>query len=94
MFFISRFRTIRRNLNYPLPPPTSNWLSAHHFARFVVELVDQLNLKDMMRAYGASSIAPFHTALLLSILVYGYATGVFSWESAAYDLAAFRFFDL
>ena len=91
MFFISRFRTIRRNLNYLLPPPISNWLSAHHFERFVVELVDQLNLKDMMRAYSASSIAPFHSASLLSILVYGYATGVFSRESVAYDSAAFRF---
>ena len=32
----------------------------------------------MERTYGTSGSAPFHPALLLSILNYGYATGVFS----------------
>lgn len=32
----------------------------------------------MERASGTSGGAPFHPAVLLSILVYGYATGVFS----------------
>ena len=48
----------------------------------------------MERAYGTSGSAPFHPALLLSILVYGYATGVFSsrkLENATYDSVAFRF---
>ena len=48
----------------------------------------------MERAYGTSGSAPFHPALLLSILVYGYATGVFSSRklaNATYDSIAFRF---
>ncbi len=48
----------------------------------------------MERVYGTSGSAPFHPALLLSILVYGYATGVFSsrkLEHATYDSVAFRF---
>ena len=32
----------------------------------------------MERAYGTSGSDPYHPALLLSVLVYGYATGVFS----------------
>ena len=48
----------------------------------------------MERAYGTSGSAPFHPALPLSILVYGYATGVFSSRklaNATYDSIAFRF---
>jgi transposase len=71
-----------------------DWLPEHHLARFVVEIVEQLDLKEMERTYGGSGSAAFHPALLLSILVYGYATGVFSsrkLENATYDSVAFRF---
>ena len=53
-------------------------VTGDHLARFIAEIVEQLDLKTMERAYGTSGSAPFHPALLLSILVYGYATGVFS----------------
>jgi len=91
---MSRFKPIKRDMNYLFPPSMSDWLPEHHLARYVVEIVEQLDLKVMERAYGTSGSAPFHPALLLSILVYGYATGVFSsrkLENATYDSVAFRF---
>src|ERR1035437_10331835 len=91
---MSRFRPIKRDMNYLFPPSMNDWLPEHHLARFIVEIVEQLDLKAMERAYGTSGSAPFHPALLLSILVYGYATGVFSsrkLENATYDSVAFRF---
>ena len=91
---MSRFKPIRRNMNYLFAPSMHDWLPEHHLARFIVEIVEQLDLKPMERAYGTSGSAPFHPALLLSILVYGYATGVFSsrkLENATYDSVAFRF---
>ena len=48
----------------------------------------------MESPYGTSGSAPFHPAVLLSIQIYGYATGVFSsrkLENATYDSVAFRF---
>lgn len=72
----------------------NEWLPEHHLARFVVEIVEQLDLKAMERVYGTNGSAPFHPALLLSILIYVYATGVFSsrkLENATYDSIAFRF---
>ena len=48
----------------------------------------------MEHAYGTSGSAPFHPATLLSILMYGYATGVLSsrkMENATHDSIAFRF---
>ena len=91
---MSRFKPVRRDMDYLFPPSMNDWLPGHHRARFIVEIVEQLDLKPMERAYGTSGSAPFHPALLLSILVYGYATGVFSsrkLENATYDSVAFRF---
>src|SRR5262245_41047176 len=48
----------------------------------------------MSRRYRGTGSASYHPALLLGILVYGYATGVFSsrkLERATYDSVAFRF---
>jgi len=75
---MSHFRPIKRDMNYLFPPSMNDWLPEQHLARFVVEIVEQLDLKGMERAYRETGSAPFHPALLLSILVYGYATGVFS----------------
>ena len=91
---MSRFKPITRDMNYLFPPSMNDWLPEQHLARFIVEIVEQLDVQPMARAYGTSGSAPFHPALLLSILVYGYATGVFSsrkLEHATYDSIAFRF---
>lgn len=91
---MSRFKPIRHNMNYLFPPSMNDWLAEHHLARFIVEIVEQLDLRPMERGYGTSGSAPFHQALLLSILAYGYATGVFTsrkLENATYDSVAFRF---
>jgi transposase len=88
------FRPIKRDMNYLFPPSMNDWLPERHLARFVVEIVEQLDLKGMECAYRGTGSAPFHPALLLSILIYGYATGVFSsrkLENATHDSIAFRF---
>ena len=91
---MSRFQPIIRNTDFLFPPSVNDWLPEVHLARFVVEIVDQLDLKEMERAYRGAGSAPFHPALLLSILTYGYATGVFSsrkLEAATHDSVAFRY---
>ena len=91
---MSRFQPIKRNMNYLFPPSINDWLPEHHLARFIVEIVEQLDLKAMERAYGTSGSDAFHPALLLCILMHGYATGVFSsrkLENATHDSIAFRF---
>ena len=81
-------------MDFLFPPSMNDWLPEQHLARFIVEIIEQLDLREMERAYGRSGSAAFHPALLLSILIYGYATGVFSGrklEHATYDSVAFRF---
>ena len=75
---MSRFKAITRNTNYLFPPSINDWLPEVHLARFVVEIIEQLDLGEMERAYRGTGSLPFHPALQLSVLTYGYATGVFS----------------
>ena len=62
-------------------------------ARFIVEVIENLDLTTMSKSYRGTGSASYHPALL-GLLVYGYATGVFSsrkLERATYDSVAFRF---
>src|SRR3989344_7189636 len=91
---MSNFRPIDRDTGFLLPPSVDEWLPERHLARFVVEVVDQLDLSAMEKAYRGSGSASYHPAMLLALMVYGYATGVFSSrkiERATHDSVAFRF---
>ena len=91
---MSNFRPIDRDTGFLLPPSVDEWLPDKHLARFVVEVIDGLDLSGMCKSYRGTGSACYHPALLLGVLVYGYATGVFSsrkLERATYDSVAFRF---
>src|SRR6202043_3872514 len=91
---MSNFREFDRETRFLLPPSLDEWLPERHLARFVVEVIDGLDLSAMVRSYRGTGSAGYHPALLLGLLVYGYATGVFSsrkLERATYDSVAFRF---
>jgi hypothetical protein len=88
---MSNFRTIDRQTGFLLPPSVDEWLPEKHLARFVVEVIDRLDLRAMSGSYRGSGSASYHPRMLLGILVYGYATGVFSsrkLERATYDSVA------
>ena len=56
--------------------------------------MDQLDLNHLSAVYSGRGSKPFHPALLVALLFYGYATGVFSsrkLERATYDSIAFRY---
>ncbi len=90
----SNFRLIDRDTGFLMPPSVDEWLPQRHLARFVVEVTAGLDLRAMAGSYRGSGEASYHPQLLLGIIIYGYATGVFSsrkLERATYDSVAFRF---
>jgi len=65
-----------------------------HLARFVVRVVAQLDLSSIYSQYSALGAPPYAPEILLALLFYGYATGVFSSrkiEKATYESIPFRF---
>ena len=91
---MSHFRLINRKTDYLLPPSLDDWLPEDHLARFILEAIEQLDLSALILRYGGRGSAAYHPEVLLSLLVYGYATGTFSSrkiERATYDSIAFRY---
>ncbi|MDZ4251559.1 MAG: IS1182 family transposase [Sulfuritalea sp.] len=88
------FHPIDRDTDYLLPPSVQEWLPEAHLARYVVDVVEGLDLSELERAYAGRGSEAYHPATLLSLLIYGYATGTFSSrkiERATFDSLAFRY---
>lgn len=83
-----------RDTPFLFPPSVQEWLPKDHLARFVVDMVAQLDVSSLRGVYTGKGSRPYDPALLLSLLFFGYSTGVFSsrkLEQATYDSVAFRF---
>lgn len=69
-------------------------LPPNHLARFVVDIISQLDLSSIYGRYADQGGEPIAPEILLGLLFYGYATGVFSSrkiEKATYETIPFRF---
>ena len=91
---MSRFISVDRSTEYLLPPSAQDWLPENHLARFVVDVVERLDLRVLIKAYAGRGKDAHHPAVLLGLLIYGYATGVYhsrKIERATYESLAFRY---
>lgn len=89
-----KFIEVDRETPYLLPPSLQDWLPKGHLARFVVEIVEQLDVRSLKATYAGRGSQPYNPEMLVALLFYGYATGVFSsrkLERSTYDSVAFRF---
>ncbi|NBC27993.1 MAG: IS1182 family transposase [Bacteroidetes bacterium] len=88
------FRLVDRDTAYLLPPSVDEWLPEDHLARFVVEIVDQLDISDLEGSYTGSGSEAYHPRMMLALLFYSYATGTFSsrkMEAATYESVPMRY---
>ena len=89
-----RFVSVDRDTAYLLPPSVQEWLPHDHLARFVVEIVERMDLGTLTTAYRGRGSDAYHPAMMVALLFYGYATAVFSSRQlarATYDSVAFRY---
>lgn len=78
-----------------LAPSLREWLPEGHLAYFISDLLEELDLSAFYAPYQGDGRrkAPFEPMLMLKVLIYGYATGVFSSRKIARKLeedVAFR----
>src|SRR5687768_8468733 len=73
-----RFLSCDREQAMLLPPSVSEWLPADHVARFVISVVESLDLSAIYGAYRADGHGrPAHDpAMMTALLLYDYAVGV------------------
>jgi transposase len=81
--------------DFLLPPSMREWLRQGHLAFFINDTVEALDLTAFHARYekGGPRNQPFHPAMMVKVLLYGYATGVFSSRKIAAKLhedVAFR----
>ena len=71
-----------------LPPTLQEWLPEGHLAYFISDTVDEFELSAFHERYtgGGARNQPFHPAMMVKVLIYGYATGVFSSRKIARKL--------
>ena len=84
----NQFREIDRNQTITLPGDMTGWLDGHDLARFIVELVETLDTRAIEGTYCGGGSAPYLPKMMLALLFYGYAKGIFSsraLEQATYE---------
>lgn len=89
------YRPYYPNQGFLLPPSPTEWLREDHLAYFIADAIDALDLRAFHRRYEGDGRRnqPFDPALMVKLLVYGYATGVVSSRQIAKRLledVAFR----
>src|ERR1017187_8379984 len=91
------FRADELDQSLLFPPSLHDWLPDNHLSRFLADVVNALDLDAIYLSYnekdgrGMSAYAP---AMMLRVLLYGYATGVYSSrriEARTCEDVAFRY---
>src|SRR5205085_3133846 len=88
------FKTVDYDQALDLTVRLGDCLPSDHLARFVVDSVALLDLSKLYAKYGPRGGVPYAPEVLLGLLLYGYATGIFSSrkiERATYEAVPFRF---
>lgn len=90
----ARFVNIDRDTPMLLPPDLRAWVPENHLAHFILEAVESLNLTCIRVNERGTGDEQFPPRMLLALLVYCYANGVFSSrqiERATHDHVPARF---
>src|SRR5207253_8809979 len=88
------FKTVDYDQALDLTVRLGDCLPHEHLSRFVVDSVAHLDLSALYAYYGTRGGEPYAPEVLLGLLLYGYATGVFSTrkiERATSETVPFRF---
>jgi transposase len=89
-----KFKTADYEKTLDLQISLRDVLPPDHLARFIVNVIVQLDLSAIYNQYSDQGAPPYAPEVLLGLLFYGYATGVFSSrkiEKATYEVIPFRF---
>jgi len=71
------FRTYDQDTLLLMPPSIRDWVDPESLPAFISDLVDDMDLAPFLAAHDEPrGMPPYHPAMMLKVLLYGYATGV------------------
>jgi transposase len=91
---MQRFIPINREDDLSKPISIQDCLPEGHLARYIVEVVESIDLSNFEQHYAGRGSEAYPPSLLLQLFIYAYATGIFSTrkiERATYDIIPFRY---
>jgi len=97
LFMGKSFRADDLNQSLLFPPSLHDWLPENHLARFLADVVSALDLDAIYSSYNEKDgrgMAAYAPVMMVRLLLYGYATGIFSSrkiQAKTYDDVAFRY---
>ena len=89
-----KFKTVNYEETLDLEIKLREVLPVEHLARFIVDVIKTLDLRVIYNKYSELGAPPYAPEILLGLLFYGYATGIFSSrkiERATYEVIPIRF---
>src|SRR5206468_2537017 len=89
----ARFVTVDYDTPLILPPNLRDWVPAHHLAHFILDAVEEMDLRQVRVNDRGTGSPQYPPGMLLGLLLYCYATGLFSSrriEEATYDSVPVR----
>src|SRR2546428_13689931 len=79
-----KFKTVDYEATLNMTVSLREALPPSHLARFVADVIAQLDLSSLYARYGTRGGEPFAPEILLGLLFYGYATGMVSCRRVEY----------
>ena len=94
---MARFVPVDRDTQFLFPPSVQEWLPKDHLARFVVDVVEQLDLSELEQSYAGRGSDAHHPGMLVALLTipfvgYFMRPPYFAFEfnlNSLFELAAF-----
>jgi transposase len=89
----ARFVNIDHNTPLLLPPDLREWVRADHLVHFVMDAVEQIDVQAARINEGGTGSAQYPPRMMLGLLIYSYATGIFGSrqiERSTYESVAVR----
>ena len=75
---MTNFRSYDRSQRLLLPPDLNEWVADDDLAHFIVEACEQVDMHAFHVSRTGSGKAQYHPRMMLGLLVYCYASGIFS----------------
>jgi transposase len=74
------FRPWEVRQGFLLPPSLLDWLPEHHLARFILDVVEELDLRPIYETYEKElrGYPPYEPKMMVALLLYAYCAGIIS----------------